>query len=108
MGKHLLPIGDDIGEEQKEKGCPFADPFTALTGVAHELSHLDFLGNPIDMKGSDDSDKDAIADYHEVLSTRRIKIGSKIFGRIRKLGIEIAFGLVAARPLAHFREVLFV
>ena len=79
-----------------------------MAGVAHELSHLDFLGNPIDIKGSDDFDKDAVADYHVVLSTRRIKIVSKILGRIRKLGIEIAFGLVAARPLAHFREVLFV
>ena len=78
-----------------------------MAGVAQELSHLDFLGNPIDIKGSDDFDKDAVADYHVVLSTRRIKIVSKILGRIRKLGIEIAFGLVAARPLALFREVLF-
>ena len=55
MGKHLLPVGDDIGEEQKEKGpkeSEFSELFSQATEAAKILDNNKLDGRAIDTNGT--------------------------------------------------------
>src|SRR5437867_4209681 len=101
---NLVQVQDQEGVVEKTEGGPFANTLALQPGVAHQLFHLQFAGQRIDVLATDDSDSSFIVIDPEVFARRMGEVSLQIGFLLRERRHEALTECGISQPLDHFGD----